>query len=323
MLFKALKTGFSLQATYSYGFEDEDSEEETSNQISNKECPKDPSKAVPGPSSEPSCVFKSVVDLASTKVNINPEYLSKGLAGFVTQVIPNAFESHLGIAGLDIDDKLIAILKFAFDKSRTNEFVALFSRDTEFTEYLNILNWNDSYTHPAIPKLRMPTFKTVERNNIKLGISNAVKSLRGLLLLSQVTFDSFKASPSFVNDIIIPPIVAGFDVLFDHIRRFRKISLEPVDCPRQLKLDIIDAPCLKIWNLNEEMIRELHKFKMRFRSIPSSWSRGRGGFRHRRSFRGSKFRFSFRSGFRGQRPQRGSRVRTRGVIPSNNQQQQS
>ena len=302
-----------LLQTYTYGFDDEDEDEVDERQLP-KEQEKTNTEDNPGPSSN--LLFKAI-ETTSEKINICPEFLSKGLPKHIEDMVPEAFESHLGLAGINVDDKLIAILKYAFDKVKTHDFIALYTKDSEFSDLFKILNWDDSYKHPAIPGLPMTAYRSGEKRNIKFGIMNAVKSLRGLLFLSQTTFEIYKTSPLFINDIIIPPILAGFEILFDHIRRYRKICTEGLAIPLHLKREIISAPCTKIWNLNEEMCKELSKAKMRFRYNPSSSIRGRGGFYHGRSYRGGRYRGA-RGGFKGYRSQRGGRNR-RGNFQSDTQ----
>ena len=175
-------------------------------------------------------VFRSIVD-EQDKVEIKPAYLSKGLPPHIKDCLPEAVESHIGAAAITLDDDLIAVLKFALDKARNADFIALLSRDTFFSDIINILNWTDTFFHSAVPWAPLTNALRAERKNIKIGIHNAAKAVRGLLFFAQVTFKYFGQNAQFLNEYIIPPIMAGFDVLFDHIRRFRKHVLDLTTCP--------------------------------------------------------------------------------------------
>ena len=284
---------------YDYEFEEE-------NDVPRKAPVTQDNQLPPTSNSQSSLIFRAVADVHD-KVDIKPAYLSKGLAPHIQACLPEAFESHVGVAALKLDDDLVAILKFALEKPRSADFIALISRDSHFSEFLNIVNWTDTFYHNAIPWAPLSNSQRIERKNIKIGVHNSAKALRGLLFFAQVTFNYFGANAQFLNEHIIPPVMAGFDLLFDHIRRFRKHVLDLTTCPLGLKLRVIEAPCTKIWALSEDLEKELSKYKPCFRGGPLSSARGRG-FKGARGWKISGHRGRNRSF----RTFRGRGIRTRG-----------
>ena len=149
-------------------------------------------------------------------------------------------------------------------------------------------------------------------------ITSAASGLTGTLAQSDFIFSQKYKDQDFVENIILPTIIANINTLSKSIKLFREWAL-PKEIFADIKKEIINLPLNKVWPLDDRLKLIISKC---FRPSPLK----RGGYRSK--FRGRFNRFkSFRFGQHQHnylsRGSRGNRSRGRGRGSNNTQRQQS